>query len=248
MLLPLVVAAGAHGADWPVYGGSAENIRFSALRQIHRGNVRSLETAWTFDTGDAFPGSELQCNPVVVDGVLYATTPKLWVIALEAATGKPVWAFDPSDAASTPRKNRNRGVTYWASGEDRRIFFVFRNYLYALDARTGRPVRAFGDAGRVDLRAGLGRPLDDVSITATSPGGSFSASWLNLFVSMLHTGVSSEGTEAMRHTLPLRFSRVTKPMLESIHSKFGASWPTFNSGPTRVIGLPFIVTASLRSM
>ena len=170
ILLPLLVAAGAYSADWPVYGGGPENTRFSALRQIDRGNVRRLQAAWTFDTGDAFNGSELQCNPLVVDGVLYATTPKLRALALDAATGKLLWAFDPNDAASAPRKNRNRGVTYWAAGDDRRVFFVFQHDLYALDARTGRPVRSFGDAGRVDLRAGLGRPLEDVSITATSPG------------------------------------------------------------------------------
>ena len=160
----------APAADWAVYGGGAENIRYSPLREIDRGNVAKLEIAWTFDTGDAFKGSEMQCNPLVVDGVLYATTPKLQVIALDAATGKPVWRFDPFAGAPEQRKNRNRGVTYWTSGNDRRIFVAARNWLYALDARNGRPLAGFGENGRVDLRAGLGRPVDDVSITATTPG------------------------------------------------------------------------------
>src|SRR5713226_7178954 len=70
--------------DWRIYHGGAEGIHYSALDQINRGNVAKLEVAWTFDTGDAFTGSEMQCNPIVVDGVLYATTAKLRVIALDA--------------------------------------------------------------------------------------------------------------------------------------------------------------------
>src|SRR5579862_3548924 len=82
--------------DWNIYGGSPENIRYSALDQINRGNVGKLAVAWTFDTGDAFADSEMQCNPIVVNGTLYATTPKIRAIALDAATGKLRWSFDPN--------------------------------------------------------------------------------------------------------------------------------------------------------
>ncbi len=156
--------------DWQVYGGSAENSRYSALKQINRENVSKLEVAWTFDTGDASPGSEMQCNPIVVDGVLFATTPKLRVVALDAATGKQRWSFDPNEGLKTSAKGRNRGVTYWRGGERQRIFFVARHYLYALDAKTGKLAEEFGEAGKVDLRDGLGRPRQDVFISATSPG------------------------------------------------------------------------------
>src|SRR5260370_42018344 len=81
--------------EWKVYGGGPENIRYSKLDQINRGNVSRLQMAWTYDTGDVFPGSEMQCNPIVVNGVLYATTPKLHVIALDAGTGALRWSFDP---------------------------------------------------------------------------------------------------------------------------------------------------------
>src|SRR5580692_9006667 len=81
--------------DWKVYGGTAENMRYSALDQINRSNVSKLEVAWTFDTHDVFPTSEMECNPIVVDGVLYATSPRLRVIALDAATGRLLWTFDP---------------------------------------------------------------------------------------------------------------------------------------------------------
>jgi quinoprotein glucose dehydrogenase len=156
--------------SWPVYGGGPESIRYSNLDQINRGNVDKLEVAWTFDTGDAFEGSEMQCNPIVVNGVLYATTPKLRVIALDAAAGKLRWSFDPNDGAKITHSIRNRGITYWEDGREQRIFVVSRHWLYALDARSGARAAGFGDAGRVDLREGLGRDPREVSISATTPG------------------------------------------------------------------------------
>lgn len=148
--------------DWKVYGGSPENIRYSQLNQINRDNVKRLQAAWTYDTGDMFPGSEMQCNPIVVDGVLFATTPKLRVIALDAATGALRWSFDPGQRT----KARNRGVTYW----HQRIYFVAGHDLYSLDARTGKLIAGFGESGRVDLREGLGREPAAITISATTPG------------------------------------------------------------------------------
>src|SRR5947208_9494746 len=81
----------AAGKDWSIYGGGADSTRYSSLKQINRKNVGNLKVAWTFDSGDAYTGSEMQCNPLVVHGVLYATTPKVNVIALHAATGKLPW-------------------------------------------------------------------------------------------------------------------------------------------------------------
>ena len=180
--LPLLLSL-AHGAeapqrhapetgyrDWTVYGGGPESIRYSNLDQINASNVRKLQVAWTFDTGDAFEGSEMQCNPVIVNGVMFATTPKLRVIALDAATGRQRWSFDANDGAKITHGIRNRGVTYWADGRDQRILFVSRHWLYALDARTGVLIPSFGKGGRVDLREGLGRDPREISISATSPG------------------------------------------------------------------------------
>src|SRR5438094_7098142 len=133
--------------DWKVYGGGSESIRYSTLDQINRENVQKLQVAWTFDTGDTFEGSEMQCNPIIVHGVLYATTPKLRVIALDAATGKLRWSFDPNADRKVTSKARNRGVTYWENGDDRRIFFVSRQFLYALNAANGKPIDSFGEAG-----------------------------------------------------------------------------------------------------
>ena len=156
---------------WPAYGGGTDNIHYSELSQITRKNVSKLQIAWTFDTGDAFLDSEMECNPIVVDGVLFATTPKLRVIALDAGTGKLKWAFDPNTGGAVHSKMRNRGVTYWAAadGGDKRIFFGSRQYLYALNAETGQPVTSFGDNGRIDLRNDLGREPAQLSISLTAP-------------------------------------------------------------------------------
>ncbi len=157
--------------EWKMFGGGPENIHYSSLRQINRENVNKLEVAWTYDTNDAFDGSEMQCNPVIADGVLYATSPKLRVIALDAATGNVRWSFDPNEGKKPLGKVRNRGVTYWESDNgDKRIYFAFRHLLYALDAKTGQMVNSFGQSGRVDLREGLGRDPKDMTITVSTPG------------------------------------------------------------------------------
>ncbi len=168
--LSLVAATAFAQQDWSVYGGNSAGTRYSALKQIDRKNVAKLQVAWTYDTGDAFDKSEMQCQPIIVHGTLYATTPKLRLIALDAGTGKLLWRFDPNAANTVIGKSRNRGVTYWEDGDDRRIFVAARNYLYAVDARTGKSAASFGTNGRIDLREGLGREKENLSISATSPG------------------------------------------------------------------------------
>ena len=154
--------------EWPAYGGGPENTHYSPLAQINRDNVSRLQVAWSFDTGDAYSASEMECNPIVVDGVLYATSPKTNVVALNAATGKLLWRFDPNTGQKIVGKMRNRGVAYWSDGKDRRIFAAARTFLYALDAGTGRLVATFGDQGRIDLRDDLGREARS-AVTMTSP-------------------------------------------------------------------------------
>ena len=163
----LALAQGGGGGGW-VYGGPG-NIRYSPLAQIDRTNVARLRVAWTFDTGDVHPGSEMQCQPVVGDGVLYASTPTARVVALDAATGRLIWSFDPQPGRRATRV-RHRGVTLWGEGRARRVFSTAGHYLYALDAGTGKPVPGFGREGRVDLREGLGRDPAAVSISVSTPG------------------------------------------------------------------------------
>ena len=156
--------------NWSVYNGGADSTHYSPLAQINRKNVSQLQVAWTYDAADAFPGSEMECNPVIVNGVLYATTAKLNVIAIDAAMGKLLWRFDPNSNDPVIVKMRSRGVTYWSDGEkDQRVFFAAQQYLYALDAATGNPIKTFGDGGRIDLRDNLGRE-PKMWVTMTSPG------------------------------------------------------------------------------
>jgi quinoprotein glucose dehydrogenase len=149
--------------DWPGYGGGPEDIRYSSLKQINRSNVTGLQVAWSYDTADG-PGDP-QNQPIVVNGVLYGVTPKHKIIALDAASGKLIWSFDSTVRARGP----NRSVAYWASGSESRIFAGIQSFIYALDARTGKPVEGFGKAGRIDIREGLGRDPEKLSIVLTSP-------------------------------------------------------------------------------
>jgi len=163
--------SGQQYREWRMFGGGPENIHYSTLDQINRENVHRLEVAWRFDSGDEFPGSEMQCNPIIVDGVMYATTPKLRVIALDAANGKLIWSFDPNEGRRPTGKMRNRGVMYWEDGAEKRVFFGYRHWLYALDAKTGQPVKGFGAEGRIDLREGfVGRNPAEITISNTTPG------------------------------------------------------------------------------
>ncbi len=173
-LLPVVALAALASntsTDWPHYGGSPDQMRYSPLAEINRENVRNLKVAWTYDTGDAFPGSEMQCQPVVAHGVLYATSPRLRVFALDAATGQPRWSFDPAPDAKKPTRTRIRGLMYWERGDERRLFFAARQWLYALDARTGKPAAGFGRDGRIDLREGFeGRDPRSLTVGVNTPG------------------------------------------------------------------------------
>jgi quinoprotein glucose dehydrogenase len=160
----LLHAQASKSQDWPVYGGGPDGTRYSTLKQINRSNVAKLKVAWSYDTGDGAGDPETQ--PIVVDGVLYGVTGKHNAFALDAATGRVLWQFRPGFNGSGP----NRAVTYWAAGNDRRIFTTIRNYVYALDARTGQPIASFGHEGRIDLHEDLGRDPLLQSVALTSPG------------------------------------------------------------------------------
>ena len=156
----------AQSANWTVHGGTTDNTRYSTLAQITPANVKQLKVAWTYETKDEFPGSEMQANPIIIDGVMYATSPRLRVFALDAATGRELWSFDPTFGRPSTQRFRQRGVT--VSGD--RLYVTHRNWLWSLDRHTGKPITTFGDSGRVDLRKGLDRPIEGVSVSASSPG------------------------------------------------------------------------------
>lgn len=164
--------------EWRVYGGSKQSTRYSSLKQIDTDNVKQLQVAWVHHTNDAdtTSHSQIQCNPIIVDGVLYATTPHLKLVALDAATGDQKWVFDPDqkDINSTTSirfiLNNSRGVTYWEDGDDKRIIFCAGSYIYAINAKDGQPIKSFGNEGRVDMHDHLDRVMKEAYITATTPG------------------------------------------------------------------------------
>src|SRR6266508_1806586 len=160
-----IVALAPSDTDWPVNGG-VDNIRYSPLAHINRSNVSTLQVAWTYDSHDAFKGSEMQSNPIVVDGVLYVTTPTLKVVAIDAANGRELWTFDPSGGATSTGRFRHRGVTVHKD----RVFVTYRSLLWALDRKTGQPITSFGADGRIDLRDGLDRTADRLTVSASTPG------------------------------------------------------------------------------
>src|SRR5262249_46181340 len=123
-LLICAMALPAADTAWPVNGGPY-NIRYTELGQITPANVARLQVAWSWDAHEAFQDSEMQSNPIVVDGVLYATTPRMHVIALDARTGREVWKFDPSRGDTAQRRFRQRGVTVYKD----RVFVTYRNLL-----------------------------------------------------------------------------------------------------------------------
>jgi quinoprotein glucose dehydrogenase len=165
------VTAFGSDLDWPVYLGDSASTHFSKADQITPRNVGKLEIAWTYHSGDGRPDnrSQIQCNPIILEGVLYATTPTLKLIALDAATGKELWRFDPF-AGGGSSIGVNRGVVYWVKGDDKRILFSANHFLYAIDARTGKPIASFGKDGRVDIREGLGRDASTLFVIANTPG------------------------------------------------------------------------------
>ena len=165
-------AASAADVSWPAYLGDKASSHHSSLRQLTPRNVTKLQRVWTYHAGGTDPNnrSQIQCNPLIVDGVLFGTSPDLQLFALDAATGRELWRFDPVRDANASKAGVNRGLVYWADGTDRRVIFGNSHFLHAVDAATGRRISSFGKGGSVDLLDGLGRDARGLSLMANTPG------------------------------------------------------------------------------
>lgn len=130
--------------DWYRSHGNAANTRFSPLAQINRENVKGLKLAWTYNSTNGY--ANIQCNPIIVDGVMFVPTPTGRVAAVNAATGKEIWTFQPGGRPA------HRGMTYYpgdaAAKISARLLFVAGTNLWALDPKTGKPIESFGDGGK----------------------------------------------------------------------------------------------------
>lgn len=161
-------------ADWSHYLGGPETNQYSPLQQINLSNVDQLQVAWTYRCGDADENnrSQIQCNPLVIDGVLYGSSPRLKYFALDAATGEEIWKFDPfaDQAFNQFGMGLSRGLAFWTDGAEKRLLVSAGSFLYCLNADTGRPFNSFGQEGRVDLHDGFGRDVSGLFISANTPG------------------------------------------------------------------------------
>ena len=156
---------------WSVYKADAQSSSYSPLKYINRDNVRGLKLAWAFHPNDARTGSRpgnAECNPIIIDGIMYATSARHRLYAIDAATGKQRWAYDPFGGGEGG--GIYRGVTYWEDGADKRILYTAGDNLFAQDAVTGKLITSFGNQGRVSMNVGLRGNPDAISVIPTSPG------------------------------------------------------------------------------
>jgi quinoprotein glucose dehydrogenase len=169
--LLLTFAAAASAADirnfstWTEYEGGSDSSQYSSLKQINKSNVNRLQVAWSYSTGER---GNYSFDPIVIDGVMYVLAKNNSFVALDAATGKELWAHPNMGAVGT------RGVNYWESKDrsDRRLLYINAGYLTAIDARTGKTIESFGDNGRTDLRTGLDREAPR-ALQTSNPGRVF---------------------------------------------------------------------------
>ena len=169
VLFPCAIFAQTH-ANWSDYSGSPDSAQYSALEQINRSNVDKLEVAWTYPTGDH---NKYFFNPLIVDNVMFVLAKNNSIVALDASTGKEIWTH-----ASGPeiRIITNRGINYWESKDrkDRRLLYASNHFLRAIDARTGKTIESFGTNGAVNLKEGLGRDPQTLSLVQSiTPGRVF---------------------------------------------------------------------------
>jgi quinoprotein glucose dehydrogenase len=148
--------------EWPCYSRDPGGTRYSPLDEINAQNVASLKRAWTFRSGDIAEGGAhyAECTPLMVDGTVYVITPFSRLIAIDATTGKELWRFSPdpplNHKETTAGGLASRGVAYWKSADKKRIFLPVRDgRIYSIDTDTHEADPAFGEAGHINLRAGL---------------------------------------------------------------------------------------------
>ncbi|MCZ6671759.1 MAG: PQQ-binding-like beta-propeller repeat protein, partial [Verrucomicrobia bacterium] len=164
--------------DWPIYLGDKSSSQYSSLDQITPENVNQLKIAWTFDAGGADESGQtnMECNPLIIDGVVYATSAQSDLLALDGASGEKLWRLNPFEELNkslvipVSPSGLSRGVVYWTDGQTSQIFLVVANYLLAVDPVDGSLIQSFGGKGYIDLKKGLGRNIDLLSYGSKTPG------------------------------------------------------------------------------
>lgn len=160
-------------STWEHYLGDPERTHFTNLDQIDTSNVANLKLAWTYKSGGLQEGrtTQIQTSPLMVEDVLYGVNAAIELFAIDAQTGKEIWTFKPSTKDESGL-GLNRGLNYWRTdgSEPSRIFFSLGPRLFAIDSKTGKPIVSFGKEGHIDLREGLGRDPQKLSVVSNTPG------------------------------------------------------------------------------
>lgn len=155
--------------DWSGYNGGDDGNHFSTLSQINLANVSQLKLAWEYASGgsDSIKNTtQMQCNPLIIKGIMYGVSAGSQAFALDASTGKEIWKTNFQDKTFSMT---SRGVTYWTDGKEARIFFAYGAFLYALDAQTGQVIFSFGSNGKINLIDGIKRPGADEYVISNTP-------------------------------------------------------------------------------
>src|SRR5215831_16748352 len=141
---------GTTTVNWPLHNLDLAGRRYSTMDQINLSNVTTLSPRWLFQYG-IIDGVSNQTTPVVVDGTMYVTDPRGGVYAVDAVDGHLLWSFDVTDLIGGGRREgyvfRNRGVGY----ADGVVYTAAGSFLFALDAKTGKPIPTFGNNGRASV-------------------------------------------------------------------------------------------------
>ncbi|WP_243414840.1 PQQ-binding-like beta-propeller repeat protein [Flagellimonas aquimarina] len=158
---------------WQHYLGDPERSHYSTLNEIDTLNVNDLQLVWKYKSGGIQEGrtTQIQTNPLIVDEVLYGVNAAIELFAINAGTGKEIWRFNASSKDNSGL-GVNRGLVFWKSEKDEksRIFFTSGFKLFAIDIENGRPISSFGNKGSIDLREGLGRNPEQLSVVSNTPG------------------------------------------------------------------------------
>ncbi|MFY0653150.1 MAG: PQQ-binding-like beta-propeller repeat protein [Cyclobacteriaceae bacterium] len=157
--------------NWSSYLGDKSVSHYSQLNEINRDNVGQLKVVWEFDGGNVSEKnrSQIQCNPLVIDGVVYGTTAALKAFALDAATGEERWVFNPNED-SILASGVNRGLAFWRGENEARLLYASGKFLFALNPADGSLIRSFGNEGKINLTLGYKENVEDQYFSANTPG------------------------------------------------------------------------------
>ena len=170
-IFPVVGASEGENGDWPSYASSQASTKYAPFAQINKKTIGELGISWVWDSVDNeavklrpdYVPVGYKSTPIKIGNTLYTSTSLGSVVALDAVSGRQLWAFDTKTWADGRPANmgfNHRGVSYYEKGDTKRILMSTNNaYLWSLDAETGKPDPAFGDGGKIDLTMGLGRPV-----------------------------------------------------------------------------------------